>query len=219
MYFNVFPYIQYLFQDGKVRNVKNTSIRPTVVDELLGTPSNLENYRIREGESPDILAHLLYGDITMHWIILLANKINNPYKEWPKDGALFRKYIYDKYRTQTSVSGIEVTLTDDEVLEVVEFAGAPTNNYMGTVTNTETGEIVSLQPKHFVDASGNIYSYDSLYANRDADGRGVDVPTLTPVSYYEYEDNLNESRRNIVVPTQKIANRIKKELAGVVNGR
>ena len=47
-----------------------------------------------------MIAHKLYGDPELHWIILLVNDITDRYHQWPMSGGQFLDYLNDKYETQ-----------------------------------------------------------------------------------------------------------------------
>lgn len=215
-YFNPFPYINYQFPDDIVRLYKNVSVRPAIVDKLLASPANLESYTIGEGETPDTIAYDIYNNTDYHWVILLANNILNFYKDWPKDYKQFESFVQDKYRTQYDSDGTEVVLTDIQVQEFVEFAGSTSNNYQSHI-ELGNGHYVRMRPHHFEDADGNEYSYHSASNTRDAFGRTTTSIELFPISIYEYENKLNESKRDIVLPTKKLAERMQSELTGLVN--
>ena len=36
-------------------------------------------YDVKDGETPEIIAHKLYGDSELHWVILLINNITDRY--------------------------------------------------------------------------------------------------------------------------------------------
>ena len=56
-----------------------------------------DTYDLREGETPEIIAHKLYGDPTLHWIVLMSNDISDRYHQWPMKAGQFNQYLIDKY--------------------------------------------------------------------------------------------------------------------------
>jgi hypothetical protein len=54
-------------------------------------------YIIKDGQSPERIAELYYGNVSYFWIILFANGIKNIYEEWPKSNEVFNEYIISKY--------------------------------------------------------------------------------------------------------------------------
>ena len=218
-YFRAFPYVNYEFPSGVIKRYKNLSLRPAIVEELLKSPSNLETYSIQEGDTPEIIAFDKYGDVSMHWVIMLCNDILNIYNDWPMTTEVMEAYLLDKYRVQKDLDGVERTLTDTQIGEFVDFVGLPDDYYTSEINlhDSDNSPKVRLRPHHFIDADGYEYSLDTLGATTDAKGRYFDLPTLTPISHYDYEFSLNEAGRNIYVPYSKVAQRIKRELRELLN--
>lgn len=204
-YFKAFPYINYQFSDDEIKIYKDISRRPSAVDDITKYYGNLESYTIDEGETPELLANRIYGDPSLHWTILLVNNIMNVYTDWPLDEKVLLASLREQYRYDSD-------MTDTEVDEVLTFVGTPDNNYTGTVAG------YTIHPKCFEDADGNYYSFDSLDITLDARGRPIETPELTPVSYWDYHFAENEAKRDIYVPNESVARKMKKELKALING-
>ena len=215
-YFKPFPYINYAFPDGDSRLYKNLSIRPGIADELLNDESNLQVYYVESGETPETIAFDLYGDENMHWIIMLTNNIMNLYTDWPMNDDMFKEYLYEKYRTQLDSDGVERTLSDDQVYEFISFVGLPDNNYQSYIEDTSGWKIL-IRPHHFEDEDGDEYAYHTFSQTTDAFGRTLVQPTLTPVSYEQYELNLNDTKKQIYLPSRYVANKMKAQFGNIVN--
>lgn len=215
MYFKSFPELQYQFPDGQVRFYKDITIRPAIVDEVFGDSRNLQEFTIKDGDTPETVAYDVYGDAQMHWVIMLANNVNSIYVDWPKTTDELSDYLENKYKDQVDSDGNDVVLTGDNLNEFIEFKGSPTNNFISM-----NDQNVVLKPIHFQDEDGDIYSYDTATAteNSDAFGRSVVAPEFFPVSIFEYEEKLNEEKRTIYVPKTSIAQQMRSELGNIVNG-
>lgn len=219
-YFKQFPYISYQFPDNKERLFKNLSIRPAVVDELLGDATNLQLYYVQSGETPETIAFDVYGDESMNWVIMLTNNVMNLYTDWPMSDEMLKDYIYEKYRLQSDSDGVLRTLTDDQVYEFISFVGTTTNNFRSTieVTDSEGVHNIIIRPHHFIDEDGNKFSYNTYTVQVDAFGRTLeDKPTLFPVSHEDYEIGLNDNKRKIYIPSSSIANKMKRQLGNIIN--
>lgn len=220
-YFNEFPYLQYEFPNGKDSYYKNISIRPAIVDALVGDLTNLEVYYVENGETPETIAFDVYDDPGMNWVIMLTNNVMNIYTDWPMSEETLESVLYDKYRMQKDSEGVERRLSNLQVAEFLDFVGQPSNNYTSDINlhDSDNSPKVQIRPHHFVDPNGEVFAFDTFSISKDAFGRTItDKPTLTPVSHYEYERSLNEEKRRIYIPSQNIANRMKRELGRLVNG-
>jgi len=91
-YFNNLPTIQY---GSKV--ARNLITRPKIKDFILGNPTVIYDYVIKDGERPDTIANAYYGDSNFVWLVFLANNIVDPYYDWPLTQNQFKEYIIDKY--------------------------------------------------------------------------------------------------------------------------
>lgn len=219
-YFKPFPKVYYEFPDNIIREYKDISIRPAVVDEMLTTYGALERYQVRDGETPETIAFDLYGAADMHWVIMLANEITNIYTDWPKTNEVLRNVVIDKYRTQVDSDGFTVTIADSDIHEFVDFVGLPDSGYVSTieVQDSDNTQKVTMHPHHFEDAAGNYYAWGSHSATKDAFGRSMAMPELFPVSHWDWEVSKNEEHRFIYVPNPNTANRMLRELRNLVNG-
>jgi hypothetical protein len=63
------------------------------------------DYLIEENETAQEIASRYYGDAKLDWIIYLANKIHDPYYQWPMDSYTFELYIKKKYGSLAEAQG------------------------------------------------------------------------------------------------------------------
>ena len=214
MYFQKFPYTRYEFPDEVVRNFKNISLRPNIISEYITDGSNLEEYVVQDGETPETIAFDLYDDVNSHWILMMVNNIMSLYDDWPKSTSMLFDFLIEKYQTQTDSDGNTVVMSKTSTEEFLEFVGTPTNNY-----ESRTVENVVIRPHHFVDIDGDVYSYGTVTGEKvDARGRTIEFPEVTPVSHFDYETALNDKKRVILVPSKDTAIQINRELGKILNG-
>ena len=102
-----------------------------------------DTYNVKEGETPEIIAHKLYGDAELHWVILLVNDITDRYHQWPMSGGQFLDYINDKYSNPDAIHHYETTQTSgDTKVKVEVFNEVDDDAYTGLtpITNREFEE-------------------------------------------------------------------------------
>jgi hypothetical protein len=216
-YFKNFQRLVYQFPDDIKRVITDLSIRPKFRDDILENANNFELYNVNDGDTPEIIAYEQYGDENMHWAILIANNVMSIYNDWVKDQAQFQEFLFQKYKTQTDSDGATVTLSRIGVTEFVQFVGTTGNDFSSYVTGTT----VKTKPSHFEDTNKVYYSYDSIVNNgsgKDAFGNGISYPTVSPVSIETVEDRLNEEKRSIIIPTEEVIEKMRKEIKEYVNG-
>lgn len=61
----------------------------------------VENYRVKEEDTPETLAYLLYQDTTLSWMILMLNEIRDRNHEWPYKYETLNKIISENYNTSS----------------------------------------------------------------------------------------------------------------------
>lgn len=67
-----------------------------IADKIKKTVA-VENYTVKEEDSPETLAYLLYGDTTLSWVVLMLNEIKDRNSEWPYTQHTLNKIINEKY--------------------------------------------------------------------------------------------------------------------------
>jgi len=97
-YFSYFPAtIHDAKRDGTLVAVTNILKRFIVKDNVANRLDMYHEYNIQDGERPDIIADRFYDDSSYAWVILIYNKMVDPFYEWPLFGAEFTNYITNKY--------------------------------------------------------------------------------------------------------------------------
>lgn len=86
-------------------------------------------YDVKDGETPEMIAHKLYGDTQYHWLVLLANDIVDPYHDWPLSYDNFIETIRKKYTTPQR-DGLEVAHQTIHHYEDLKGAWIDETNYM-----------------------------------------------------------------------------------------
>ena len=103
-YFSNFPVIPYDSQgDGNLKDVTNLLRRVVVRTKIEENTSVFDTYDVKEGETPEMLAHRLYGNAEYHWIIMLANERYDYYSDFPLSSTQLDSYINDKYTDPLAV--------------------------------------------------------------------------------------------------------------------
>jgi hypothetical protein len=135
-YFNYFPTTFYdMYGDTKNLKVKlATNILIRVRKKMnITNASYFEQYFIQDGDRADTLAHQFYDDSTLHWLIMYANYMTNPYYDWPMTYYDLDKYVAKKYPNNTN--GIHHY--EDEMGYIVDLPKDynPDSQYPKIITN------------------------------------------------------------------------------------
>jgi hypothetical protein len=201
-YFEKFPEISY----NGVR-VRDISRRANFLKQTINNPYVFLPYTIEEGDRAEDVAYYYYGDPNYVWLVYLANNITDPYHQWPFDEETFHNYIIDKYAQQSGKVSWEVvdwsqnmTIEDNIVY------------YYKKIDNTL--DIVKLSPESF--RTLYLRAEDNIILRTEF-GRKIVVKKLLPEEWipyriYEYEQALNENKRNIFLIDRNYLSQVEKEL-------
>ena len=91
-YFKQFDQINY--NDALVRNIAN---RVGFTSEVLGQLEVFQDVTLRDGQTPEMIAHDWYYDSEHVWLVLLTNNIIDPIYDWMLTQNQLDRYIEDKY--------------------------------------------------------------------------------------------------------------------------
>jgi hypothetical protein len=176
-YFDTLPKIIQTDNVGVSRVFTNLLARASIIPDVLKNPLVYYSYDIQDGDTPEIIAYKYYGDSYRYWIVLFANELLDPQWSWPMNSTVFETYMAEKYpsgNTTTTVYSYEKKLTQTD-----------------NSTNTVTVNTIDI----------NETEYNSLIENTRTYSVGNSTVTVQTtkriVSVYDYELELNESRRKI----------------------
>ena len=168
--------------------IKNLFRRVKIQDWIQDNVQFFNKYTIRDGERPDTMAERLYGSSDRDWIIVLTAGITNIRNDWPLSNYDLYRYVEAKYGTDLNdIHHYETIEVRDNKGRLILPAGQRVDQNFTIPTPYDasaTNFYVGVRPQ-----SDNI-SYKSVNS---------DISPVTGVSNYEYETQLNESKRRIEV--------------------
>lgn len=212
MYFENFPLTYYSCYDdlSNVKIVTNITTRVKISNEAKNKLALYDEYDIRDGETPEIVADRFYNNPQLHWIVLHVNDIIDPRFEWPLSVNNLYKYCQGKY---SNVNGVhhyadntgDVTTGNVILLSSSQFGSMSCSD----VIVNETGSIGVITSKidssnvFILATSGGFTAGEvvSLKSNTSVNATITSTTTLsgTAVTNFYYEDTLNEQKRRIKV--------------------
>lgn len=102
MYFNKLPVIYYNFPvagEDRMFVIKDVSINVRFIKETLENITIYDEYDIIDGDTPEIIAHRIYGSTQYHWALMLANLRFDYVNDWPMSYDRLEEYVRSKYGT------------------------------------------------------------------------------------------------------------------------
>jgi len=113
-YFEKFPLYQYDIKDNQDRTLITDIVRRVNLKSNARTNTLVfDEYNVKDGEQPDIVADKYYGDPMLHWIIVTVNNITSRY-DWPLDQATLSNYVNDKYSNPDGIHHHEINATSGD---------------------------------------------------------------------------------------------------------
>jgi len=175
-YFSEVPNFEYVSRlpDAKISDyitVKNFFKRGFLREDIFQNLSFFTKYSISGNDRPDNVAFEIYQDSTLDWLVLMANNIVNIQNEWPLSNVDFDELMLDKYGSYDTL-----------------FNG---------IHHYETIEVKDARDVKIVNAGLKVESdYSVTFFDERAGGMRTVTPTI-PVTNYQYEQKVNEDKRNI----------------------
>ena len=128
-YFEKFPKIYYdANADGKYKVMTDIISRVKLIDSVKQNILNFDYYNVKDGETPEMIAHKYYDDPELHWTILVVNDIIDYYTEWPMSVQKFEEFMKDKYANTQGIHHYEISKTSGNT-ELVIDVGMNTTDY------------------------------------------------------------------------------------------
>ena len=139
MYFDNFPTIIYDSEKENIfKDVKNLLRRIGLRSKIKSNASLFDTYDVKNGETPESIAHKLYGDSELHWVILLLNDVTDRFHDWPMSEAQFIKFVNDKYDNVDAIHHYEIPQSSGDTSKKINIGTSNADYPTATaITNFE----------------------------------------------------------------------------------
>jgi hypothetical protein len=205
-YFNFFPKVLYTTDSKTGDVVNNLTTRFNFEEKFKNNTAVCYEYDIQDSDTPEIIASKIYNDPERHWIVLLFNDILDPQFDWPMDYRTLVSFMDEKYKANanTGQSG-------------TNWAQSHTHAYYKIETRTTIRTNTITVNKIEVDANTYANIANSSSTVTLPDGYVITIATSkNSQSYYDYEMELNESKRKIKLLKPELVNAVEEEFRRVI---
>lgn len=121
-FFNKYPNTAYEF-NGSSSIVKDIFRRTVFASEYKPYSDLYDDYLVKDGETPESISKIAYGDHAYHWVVLVFNEIHNTLTDWPMNQLDLELYCTSKYGSaQYLVSHYQID--ENHVGETKDFVDA-----------------------------------------------------------------------------------------------
>jgi hypothetical protein len=210
-YFNNFPKEYYTLEDrpNGLDIVTNIISRFSLEQSFKENTSIYEKYNVQDSDTPEIIAAKIYDSPERHWIVLAMNDVVDAQWDWPLDYRTLISFIDDKYTANANVAAGQTGLV---------WAQQNTQSYYSVEKRTTVKNGEYLEKKVQVDA--NTYANVSVTSSNVtlSDGNQITISvTKESKTYYDYELEENENKRQIKILKPEFAYTLEQELKNVFN--
>lgn len=197
VYFRNYPTVEYQVDKNSNNTVvmRNIMIRSKVLDTILNNDDAFFPFKLRDFDRPDTLADKYYGSSEYYWVVLYSNNAFDLYYDFPMDRQSFDRFLVEKYADQYQPA---------TELFFAGVSGAPGNFDDRLILYLS--EVVH----HYLDGDGFTVDLETYNADTSSLKRAVSV--------YDYEFELNESKREIKLLDDRLLNQIVSEVESSLDG-
>ena len=173
--------------------IKNIFRRVKLLDYLKDATSLFNKFIIGDGDRPDTIAEILYGDSRLDYIVILVAGITNINHEWPLQDYQVYDYALAKYKTEEEMMKIRYYETfeikDDQNRQILPPNLIVDADFKMYGSSTQAGSV-----------RYNLISQEGNTQLDDKDEYTVATDNIArAVTNLEYEYSENEKKREIDV--------------------
>jgi hypothetical protein len=195
-YFRQVPNLEYVnrLPNAKIGDyalVKNLFKRGKLREDIFENLSFFTKYQIEGDDRPDNVAFKVYNDSNLDWVVLICNNIINIQTEWPLPQNDFDGILLEKYGDYDTL-------------------------YNG-VHHYETTEVTNSQGVVIIPAGLQVQSdYTLTYYDYFADSLVTVNNAVIPVTNYEYEEGIENDKRNIFILKPEYLNVVQDDMEEIM---
>ena len=176
-YFDKVPDFEYVSRlpDALISDyipVKNLFKRIALRQDIYQDLSFFTKYKITGNDRPDNIASKVYGRSDLDWVVLTSNNIINIQDEWPMPQLEFDAYLLNKYGTYDNLNS---------------------SHHYETTELKNSDDVIIVQKGLQVPSTYSI----TYYFDSGIDSGMVTSYPVVEITNYQYEEKLNDDKRNI----------------------
>lgn len=213
-FFNYYPKTFYTSNNktAGIDTVTNIIARFGFENKLKQNSAAFYYYDIKDSDTPEIIAYKFYNNVERHWIVLLFNDIIDPQFDWPLSSNQIIDYIDNKYSANNYADTANTSITGLAWSQNIAHVQA----YYKIITKTSS-DATTLIEKIQVDANtyANVAASSSSFTLQDT-STITETITKESLTYYDYEIELNDTKRKIKLLKAEFVPEVEKEFKRVI---
>jgi hypothetical protein len=196
-YFNTLPKIITTDYNGNTLTLTNLLTRASLLPQLQNNPLLYYTYTTQEGDTPEGVAYKYYGDQYRYWIVLYGNGSFDPQFDWPLNSKQFSNFIVSKY-TNDATNSLNISANTITPFQVLTYTQSTIHHYEKSIATTDNAS--KTQSIKIIEIDGSTANQVSSGTNTITFSNGdsaTQTVSVNSVSIYNYENTLNENKRNV----------------------
>lgn len=196
-YFETLPSVVSVDNNNNLFSLKNLVTRAELVDKLKNNVNLFYEYGVQDSDTPESIAHKYYGDQNRYWIVLIANNLFDAEWDWPLTTNEFTAYLNNKYSAAA----------EEANLDVLSYTSSTVHHYEKLIITIDSETLFQTTKTVIVDEETYINIIEKSEVKTLPNGSTVTYRiSKQPIYIYDYEVELNESKRNIkLIKSQYVA--------------
>lgn len=205
-YFDTLPTIVKNDYNNNIVLATNLLTRAYLLPPLLKNITIFYDYDIREGDTPENIAYKYYGNVYKYWMVLYANAIIDPQSDWPLTSSQFENYLIDKYTV--AANGIPV----------ISYTTSTVHHYEKIITIQNSSDMQTQVITVNIDKDTFDTLINTTTTRTFPDGTTVSQSIIgKPVNIYDYENDINESKRKISIMKDSYVNTLENQFTNLMS--
>ena len=207
-YFSTLPQIIQVDASGNKTVATNILARTYFLQNLKDNLDVMYQYDIKDGDTPENIAHRYYGSVDRFWIILMSNNIIDPQWQWPLTSTQFADFIASKYASAAN--------TTDPIL-VNQYTQSTIHHYEQDITTFNSDDdqkqtiTIEISKEMFDDPTNlnTTVQIGDTFITKQLNNRAVSI--------YEFELNKNEANRRINILRDVFVTQIENQMKSLMS--
>lgn len=216
-FFNYYPLTFYTVDANttSLDTVTNIISRFAFENSLKENSAAFYKYNIKDTDTPESIASKYYNNPERHWIVLLFNDIIDPQYDWPLNYSNFIEYVDNKY----AANGASNTTVQSGLAWAQSINNVHSYYQVNTRTlSTTTSDNKTIKEKIQITSNAYANVIQSTRTFTLENGTVVtEKVTKEKLTYYDYEMEVNESKRTIKLLKPEFAGSVVEEFKEIIN--
>lgn len=196
-YFHSFPKVLTTDYNGNQIVLTNIMKRVELLPSVFNNSLAFYSYDIQDGDRPDVVANKYYGNSYRYWLPLFSSQITDPQWEWPLDSKSFDLYLANKY-FEAAGSPIDPNTGKPSIPLITTYTQGTVYQYTQTIETVDSYTLKKTTDTIVIDeATYNSTPTGTTVKTFPDNNTITQTVSVNIISIYDYEVNLNESKRSI----------------------